>query len=140
RQKWIVLSLLTAMTVFVCLAFPIISSHLIEPFVLSVYGQTARLSQDNIIIMAMMLFLLMIMPFSLLWFRKEKNIVAPYLAGTPDTPDLHFLGCTGVQRLVGLGNYYFEGIFGEKKLFMAGTALCFGLILLMGTLTAGVAL
>lgn len=140
REKWIVLSLLTAMTVFVCLAFPVISSHLVEPFVLSVYGQTARLSQDNIIIMAMMLFLLMIMPFSLLWFRKEKNIVPPYMAGRPATPDLHFLGSMGVQRQVGLANYYLEDIFGERRLFMAGTALCFGLILLMGTLTAGVAL
>ncbi len=140
REKWIVLSLLTAMTVFVCLAFPVISSHLVEPFVLSVYGQTARLSQDNIIIMAMMLFLLMIMPFSLLWFRKEKNIVPPYMAGRPATPDLHFLGSMGVQRQVGLANYYLEDVFGERRLFMAGTALCFGLILLMGTLTAGVAL
>ncbi len=140
KEKWIALSILTAMTVFICLAFPVVSSHLIEPFVLSVYGQTARLSQDNIMIMAMMLFLLMIMPFSLLWFRKEKNIVPPYMAGRPTSPDLHFLGSMGVRRQVGLGNYYFEEVFGERRLFMAGTALCFGLILLVGTLTAGVAL
>jgi len=126
--------------VFVCLAFPLISSHLIAPFVLSVYGATTRLSQDNVTIMVMMLFLLMIMPFSLLWFRKEKNIVPPYMAGRPATPDLHFLGSMGVTRQVTLGNYYLEEVFGEKKLFMAGTALCFGLILLVGTLTAGVAL
>ncbi|MCU0631779.1 MAG: NADH-quinone oxidoreductase subunit L [Methanolinea sp.] len=140
REKWIALSFLTAMTVFICLAFPVISSHLIEPFVLSVYGQTARLSQDNITIMAMMLFLLMIMPFSMLWYRKSTKVVPPYMAGRPTTPDMHFLGSMGVQRQVNLGNYYFEEVFGEKRLFMAGTALCFGLILLMGTLTAGVAL
>jgi len=94
QEKWIALSLLTAMTVFICLAFPIISSHLIEPFVLSVYGQTARLSQDNITIMAMMLFLLMIMPFSLLWFRKEKKNRATLHGGEahdarPPFPRLH---------------------------------------------------
>jgi len=140
QEKWIALSLLTAMTVFICLAFPLISSYLIEPFVLSVYGATTRLSQDNVTIMVMMLFLLMIMPFSLLWFRKEKNIVPPYMAGRPATPDLHFLGSMGVTRQVTLGNYYLEEVFGEKRLFMAGTALCLGLILLVGTLTAGVAL
>lgn len=140
REKWIVLALLTAMTVFICLAFPIVSSHLIEPFVLSVYGQTARLSQDNIMIMAMMLFLLMIMPFSLLLYRTGTKVVPPYMAGRPSTADLRFQGSMGIQRQVGLGNYYFSEVFGERKLFMAGTALCFGLILLVGTLTAGVAL
>lgn len=139
-EKWVVLSTLTALTVLVCLAFPLISAQLIEPFVLTVYGQTTRLSQDNITIMAMMLVLLMIMPFSLLLYRDEKRIVPAYMGGRPATPDLTFQGSMGIQRHVGLCNYYFEDVFGEKKLFMAGSALCFGLILLVGTLTAGVAL
>ncbi|MEM2123860.1 MAG: proton-conducting transporter membrane subunit [Methanolinea sp.] len=139
-EKWVVLTVLTALTVLVCLAFPLISAHLIEPFVLAVYGQTTRLSQDNITIMVMMLVLLMIMPFSLLLYRDEKRIVPAYMGGRPATPDLTFQGSMGVQRHVGLCNYYFEDVFGEKKLFMAGSALCFGLILIVGTLTAGVAL
>ncbi|MDH7490791.1 MAG: proton-conducting transporter membrane subunit [Methanolinea sp.] len=139
-EKWMVLSILTALTVLVCLIFPIISAHLIEPFVLAVYGQTTRLSQDNITIMAMMLFLLMIMPFSLLLYRNDKRIVPAYMGGRPATADLTFQGSLGMKQHVGLCNYYFEEVFGEQKLFMAGSALCFGLILLVGTLTAGVAL
>ncbi|MCQ8894739.1 MAG: NADH-quinone oxidoreductase subunit L [Methanolinea sp.] len=139
-EKWVVLSLITAMTVLVCLIFPVISAQLIEPFVLAVYGQTTRLSQDNITIMAMMLFLLMIMPFSMLLYRNDKRIVPAYMGGRSTTPDLTFKGSMGIQQHVGLCNYYFDEVFGEQKLFMAGTALCFGLILLVGTLTAGVAL
>ncbi len=139
-EKWIVLSILTALTVLICLAFPVISAHLIEPFVLSVYGQTTRLSQDNLTIMAMMLFLLMIMPFSMLLYRNDKRIVPAYMGGRPTTPDLTFSGSMGMKQHVSLCNYYFEEVFGEQKLFMVGSALCLGLILLVGTLTAGVAL
>jgi len=139
-ETWIVLSILSALTVLICLIFPIVSAHLIEPFVLSVYGQTTRLSQDNITIMAMMFFLLMIMPFSMLFYRNEERIVPAYMGGRPTSPDLTFSGSMGMKQQVSLSNYYFVEMFGEQKLFMAGSALCLGLILLVGTLTVGVAL
>ena len=66
-EKWAVLYILTGLVVLVCLIFPLISSVLIEPFVLNIYGQTTRLAQANITIMLMMLCLLMIMPFSMLF-------------------------------------------------------------------------
>jgi len=140
KEKWFVLYLLTAFTVIVCLIFPLISSTLIEPFVMSVYGQTARLSQDNITIMAMMLFLLMIMPFSMLLYRNEVKHVSAYMGGRPTTSDMKFQGSMGITRETVLSNYYFEEFFGEKRLLMAGTALCFGLILLAGVLLTGVIL
>jgi len=108
--------------------------------VLSVYGQKTRLSQDNITIMGMMLFLLMIMPFSMLLYRNDKRIVPAYMGGRPTTTDLTFSGSMGMKQHVSLCNYYFEEVFGEQKLSMAGSALCLGLILLVETLTAGVAL
>jgi ech hydrogenase subunit A len=140
KEKWFVLYLLTALTVIVCLIFPLISSALIEPFVMSVYGQTARLSQDNIMIMAMMIFLLMLMPFSLLLYRDGVKHVPAYMGGRPTTTDMRFQGSMGITRETELSNYYFEEYFGEKRLLMAGTALCFGLILLAGVLLTGVVL
>jgi ech hydrogenase subunit A len=140
KEKWFVLYLLTALTVIVCLIFPLISSTLIEPFVMSVYGQTARLSQDNIVIMAMMIFLLMLMPFSLLLYRDGVKHVPAYMGGRPTTTDMRFQGSMGITRETELSNYYFEEYFGEKRLLMAGTALCFGLILLAGVLLTGVVL
>jgi ech hydrogenase subunit A len=140
REKWLVLYVLTGLTVIVCLIFPLISSYLIEPFVLSVYGQTARLSQDNIIIMAMMLFLLMIMPFSMLIPRDGAKKVGPYMGGRPAGADMKFLGSMGVTRDVTLTNYYMNDLFGENRLLMAGTALGFGLVLLAMIILAGMIL
>ncbi len=139
-EKWFVLYLLTGLTVLICLIFPIISSTLIEPFVLAVYGQTTRLAQDNLIIMAMMLFLLMIMPFFMLISGKNGKKVPAYMGGRPTSPDLKFAGSMGITRDVTLTNYYFTDLFGEKRLLMAGTALCLGLVLLAGIILAGMIL
>jgi ech hydrogenase subunit A len=139
-EKWFVLSLLTGLTILVCLIFPFISSTLIEPFVLAVYGQTTRLAQDNLVIMAMMLFLLMIMPFSMLISGKNGKKVTVYMGGRPTSPDLKFMGSMGITRDVTLTNYYFTNMFGEKRLLMAGTALCLGLVLLAIIILAGMVL
>lgn len=139
-EKRVVLYILAGLTVLICLIFPLISSSLIEPFVLSVYGQTARLSQDNIIIMAMMLFLLMIMPFSMLLPRNGARKVTPYMGGRPASSDMKFLGSMGVTRDVTLSNYYLNDLFGENRLLMAGTALGFGLILLAMIVLVGMIL
>jgi len=139
-EKRVVLYILAGLTVLICLIFPLISSSLIEPFVLSVYGQTARLSQDNIIIMAMMLFLLMIMPFSMLLPRNGARKVPPYMGGRPASSDMKFLGSMGVTRDVTLSNYYLNDLFGENRLLMAGTALGFGLILLAMIVLVGMIL
>jgi ech hydrogenase subunit A len=140
KEMLIILALLTGLTVLVTLLFPVISDNLVEPFVLQVYGHTTGLSQDTLTIMLMMLFLLMIMPLSMLWYRREQKTVPAYMGGRPASAGLEFAGSMGIQRQTSLVNYYFVDLFGEKRLLMAGTALCFGLVLLAGVLAVGVAL
>jgi ech hydrogenase subunit A len=139
-EKWFILYILTGITVLICLAFPLISSTLVEPFVLSVYGQTERLAQDNVIIMLMMLCLLMILPFTILITGNTGRKVTPYMGGRPTTPDLMFSGSMGVTRQMNLTNYYLPDLFGEGRLLMAGTALCLGLVLLVVVILAGMIL
>jgi len=140
KEKWAVLYILAGLTVVVCLIFPLISSVLIEPFIFGIYGQTAQLAQANLTIMAMMLFLLMIMPFSMLFYRNGQKYVGPYMGGMTTSPTMQFTGAMGTVRETTMGNYYLKDYFGEDKLFMIGTALCLGLIIFAGILTAGVVL
>jgi len=140
KEKWAVLYILAGLTVVVCLIFPLISSILIEPFVFNIYGQTAQLAQANVTIMAMMLFLLMIMPFSMLFYRKDQKFVGPYMSGMTTSPKMQFTGAMGTVRDTTMGNYYLKDYFGEEKLFMIGTALCLGIIIFAAILTAGVVL
>ena len=139
KEKYAVLYILTGLVVVVCLIFPLMSSVLIEPFVMNIYGKTALLSQANIIIMIMMLCLLMIMPFSMLFYRKgAQPVMLPYMGGTPMEGPMHFTGSMGISREIVLSNYYFEKSFGEKRLSLFGTSLCGGLLLIAGILLLGV--
>lgn len=140
KEKWIVLYILTGLVVVVCLIFPLISSVLIEPFVMNIYGQTARLSQANLTIMLMMLCLLMIMPFSMLFYRKGANPATPYMGGRPMDGPMHFAGSMGVSREIVLSNYYLEKVFGEERMFMVGASLCWALLLFAGIILLGVIL
>jgi ech hydrogenase subunit A len=140
KEKWVVLYILTGLVVVVCLIFPLISSVLIEPFVMNIYGQTARLSQANLTIMLMMLCLLMIMPFSMLFYRKGVTPATPYMGGRPMDGPMHFAGSMGVSREIVLSNYYLEKVFGEERMFMIGAALCWALLLFAGVILLGVIL
>jgi ech hydrogenase subunit A len=140
KEKWAVLYILTGLVVVVCLIFPLISSVLIEPFIMNIYGQTARLSQANLTIMLMMLCLLMIMPFSMLFYRKGVNPATPYMGGRPMDGPMHFAGSMGVSREIVLSNYYLEKVFGEERMFMVGASLCWALLLFAGVILLGVIL
>ena len=140
EERYTALYILTGLVIVVCLIFPLISSVLIEPFVLGIYGQTARLAQANLTIMLMMLCLLMIMPFSMLFYRRPAAPATPYMGGRPMIDSMHFAGAIGTSREVVLSNYYLEKVFGEERLFNAGTSLCWGLLLIAGIMLLGVIL
>ena len=140
REKWAVLYILTGLVVIVCLIFPLISSVLIEPYILNIYGETTRLAQANLSIMLMMLCLLMIMPFSMLFYRKGTKYAPPYMAGRPVEGHMRFAGSMGVTRELVLSNYYMTSLFGEERLFMIGTSLCWALLLFASVLLIGVIL
>ena len=108
KEKWAVLYILTGLVVVVALIFPLISSVLIEPFVLNIYGQTTRLAEANLTIMIMMLCLLMIMPFSMLFYKTGYKCVPPYMGARPMVSASTFSGSMGVAREMKLSNYYLE--------------------------------
>ena len=140
KEKWAVLYILTGLVVGVCLVFPLISTYLIEPFIMNIYGVTTRLSQANFAIMIMMICLLLIMPFSMLFYRTGSKHVSPYMGGRTTENEMRFSGTFGTMRELSLSNYYMEKYFGEDKVFYIGTLLCWGLLLIAGIILAGVIL
>ena len=140
KEKWAVLYLLTALVVIVCLIFPLISSTLIEPFVMQIYGETTRLAQANLTIMIFMLGLLVIMPFSMLFFRQDQTMAPPYMGGRTTEGDMKFAGSLGMSRDLVLSNYYMQNYFDEEKILPIGTLLCWGLVLIAGIMVVGMIL
>jgi ech hydrogenase subunit A len=139
RDELAVLGLLAFLVVTVSVLFPWISRYLLEPYVFTLYGQIAQLGQDNIIIMLLMMGTVILLPASLLYFRKGRHVLKPYMSGRATTDDMRFSGSLGIQREMGLHNYYLEDLFNEPRTFRAGVAVTVVLIVLMfaGLVLAG---
>ncbi|NLD57239.1 MAG: NADH-quinone oxidoreductase subunit L [Methanomicrobiales archaeon] len=131
RSEWAALVSLAGLTFITTFLFPLLSTILLEPFLMSTYGNVARISQDNIIIMVLMLFLLVMMPLSILLPRRDHRHLAPYMCGRPTSPDMHFLGSLGVRKETVLSNYYLQDWFGEMRLKHWGIWICSAMIALM---------
>nr|WP_321505729.1 proton-conducting transporter membrane subunit [uncultured Methanoregula sp.] len=131
RSEWAALTSLAGLSIVTTLVFPVLSTKLLEPFLLANYGHTAQLSQDNVIIMILMLFLLVVMPLSILLPHRKRRHLAPYMGGRTTTHDMRFSGSLGVQKKTLLSNYYLHDWFGETKLRTTGIWICSILIVVM---------
>ncbi len=143
-----VLTALTIMTLLICVVFPLISTSMIIPYLISVFPSIQAgtiilaLTSKNIIIMSIMLFVVILLP--LLFFGKSnKKIVPIYLAGANMGDDLTFLGSMEKQVPVSLKNWYMEGYFGELKMNVIGVLTTVSIILgvfgiLLGSFFRGV--
>jgi ech hydrogenase subunit A len=136
HSEWTALVSLAGLSFITTLIFPLLSTKLLEPFLMANYGHVAQLSQDNIIIMILMLFLLVILPLSILIPQRKHKHVPPYMSGRTTTHDMRFSGSLGVQKKTVLSNYYLHEYFGETKLRTAGIWLCSALIGIMFVATA----
>jgi len=130
-NEWAALVSIAGLSVVTTFIFPLISMELVEPFLIMQYGQAAQLSQSNILIMIMMLFLIVVLPLSALLPHRRHRHVGAYMGGMTTNPDMQYTGAAGIPRKSELSNYYLEKYFGEKKLRTLGIWLCSGLIGLM---------
>ena len=136
HSEWAALLSLAGLSFITTLVFPLLSTKLLEPFLMANYGQVAQLSQDNITIMILMLLLLIILPLSILIPQRKHKHVAPYMGGRTTTHDMRFSGSLGVQKKTVLSNYYLHEYFGETKLRSAGIWICSAIIGIMFIATA----
>ncbi len=83
---------LSAATFLACLFFPLISSQFIEPYVLGVYGQSASMSQGNIVIMTIMMVMVMLFPLSFINYGRGVRVTDAYLGGANVHSSVRFLG------------------------------------------------
>uniref|UniRef100_UPI0032C005EA NADH-quinone oxidoreductase subunit 5 family protein n=1 Tax=Methanoculleus sp. 7T TaxID=2937282 RepID=UPI0032C005EA len=139
EESWAPLYIITGLVIAAVFLFPVISSTLIEPYVLAIYGVTAGLAQTNVAIMLLMMALLLVLPVSFFLFRRTAKHLPAYMGGRPATPDLHFAGSLGLTREAQTQNYYLTDYFGEARLFRPGAVVCIALIIASWVL-AGVAL
>jgi ech hydrogenase subunit A len=115
---------LAAATFLTCLLFPLISSFLVEPSVIEVYGQSASLSPGNITIMMMMMALVMLFPFAFCRRNSGVKVVDAYLGGANVDRSVTFLGSANAVEEVTMHNYYLRDLMSETWLARWGVIGC----------------
>lgn len=121
KEEWIVLGSLTGLTLVAILAFPIISTTMLVPYLSGVFASVdaASLLSGNMFIMTAMLALVLLLP--LLFFGKTNNRIVPiYLSGANLGDDLTFTDAMQQPKAVSLKNWYMEDYFGEEKMCLYG--------------------
>jgi ech hydrogenase subunit A len=133
RGELFTLGSLSGLTVAACVAFPLISLYLVDPFIRLVYSGSVSMSRGNLIIMLVMMALLLLLPLQIILQRRDKKHVNAYLGGANieengRISNSRFYTAGGDVAKLKLSNYYLEELFGEKKLGIIGALLASGLL------------
>lgn len=140
-SEWVSLIVHAVIMIGLCLAFPIISQHLIQPFLSDLYHVDTPLiiGQGNMNLMVIMLCMIAVLPFALrvLAFNKRNKIVAAYMSGVNYGDDRGFTDSFGHRRSMYLSNWYLDSWFGEKTLLVPSIALSSAAVALMVAIVVG---
>jgi ech hydrogenase subunit A len=132
--EWITLGILAAATVAVCLAFPYISFHVINPYLHEMFGMIPVVDAFNVMmVFVIMLGLLIILPLGLLYYAfvdKNYKRVGTYLGGG-NIDNTTFEGAMASTQSIELKNYYLERYFGEERLSNVGVFASLTLTIIM---------
>lgn len=120
RWEWIPLYLLSLLTIAICGFFPLVSSNLVEPYVVEIYGKTFTMSVGNIHIMSIMLAMVMLFPLSFLNYGKRVKVVDAYLGGANTDSRTEFGGFRGEVKSIELKNYSLTNYWPESRLLKLG--------------------
>ena len=85
----------------------------------------------------MMIFLVMLTPFSLSYFRGRAEHVPQYMGGITSDRGLSYTGSLGTVRDITLSNYYLDTYFDEGKLSRYGVYITGVLLVILVVIIEG---
>lgn len=141
KGEWVSMGTLAGLVVVLCVLFPVISSGLVRPILMRMFHTAAVsvISSGDIPIMLLMLCMIVVLPVAarLLTFGKQNKPSLAYMAGVNEGDDRTFVDSFGQKKEMYLANWYFEDIFGEKKLLKPSLALASAVIVILMTVAIG---
>ncbi len=112
--------------ILLCIGFPFISAHVIEPMMLEMYGVSSPvLSGGNIVIMVIMVCAIFIVPainFVLTKRVKGRSVII-YMGGANAGDNKNFIDSTGESKELRVSNWYMTDWFGEEKILKPSIAI-----------------
>ncbi|WP_350455054.1 proton-conducting transporter transmembrane domain-containing protein [Slackia heliotrinireducens] len=117
KSEWAAQGLMAALVALCCVCMPLLSTYLVEPFLVNTYGTFGNtIGMDNMLLMGLIVALLVVVLFGTLGKKPVKQ-TSIYLAGiSVDNEARTFKGSLGNVRTATGRNWYLADIFGEAKL------------------------
>ncbi len=138
RHEGAALFPLAGLTVLTCFIFPLISSVLVEPYILGITGsKESFLSVSTIGIMLLMMVVIISLPLAVQRIGRPERFSDPYLGGIPVAPGPSYSGSLAIQELT-LSNYYLKNWFGEEIMTRYGVVISIILIIALLIAAGGV--
>lgn len=139
-NQWISILIHAIFMVLLCFVFPIISSQVIIPYIHTIFNNASQvISNDNIIIMMIMVISIFVIP-GVSWISaRHTNYrkVDRYINGVNAGDQMNYIDSMGEKRRFFLANWYMEDIFGEKKLWNPSVILSIALIVTIMVISIG---
>ena len=140
-QENIVLMTLVVLTVAICALFPLMSEHMIVPWLDTSFGYVsdmlaAPLSENNCLILLVMLLALILIFVPFFGRGTKRRVVPNYLSGEGLSNNT-YTGSMGATVEVGLRNWYMTDWFGEDRIRRIGEVLTALTIVIGIALVAG---
>lgn len=121
KSEWASLLLMAVLLVVGCVTLPIISTWVVEPYVVSVYGILGQdVSTDNLWIASICVAIVVIVLFAGMGRSKTRKVDV-YLAGVSrGSEERAFQNALSGTTVATARNWYMEDVFGEKRIAPVG--------------------
>lgn len=140
-NEYISMYLHAGLLILLCIGFPLISSKVIEPLMIEMYGVSSPvLSEGNIAIMMIMVCAVFIVPTInyVLTRKMSDKTVMVYMGGANAGDNINFIDSQGESKELEISNWYMSYWFGEDKIFKPAVAVgALLLVIFMGVIIGG---
>lgn len=129
--EWIATMTFTILALVCCVAIPLISDYLVEPYIASVLGIAIQPILDDDLYMAAVICLVMavVLLGGMRKFKKGVRKTDAYLAGiSVNNTDRTFVNSLSQPMEATARNWYLDSVFGEAKIRPIGTIACYVLL------------
>ena len=139
-SEWVSQALMAIIAVVACIALPLMSHYLIEPYIAGVFGELGRdILLDDLWISSILATFVVIVMFTGLGGSKAKRGTV-YLSGVGIDPGARsYRNSLSGETAATSRNMYLESIFGENLIRPVGEVLC-AAIIIIALLASGFAL
>ena len=121
RSEWFALTVMAVLLVACCVLIPVVSSFLVEPYIVSVFGTVGQgVSSDNLWIGSICVIIVVVVLFAGLGKQRGRK-VGVYLAGVGrDNENRMFQNSMSGTTEATARNWYMVDVFGEKRVAPVG--------------------